>query len=551
MDAESQFIELVYGATQNPDHLPDVIGGVARLVLSGGAQTRLLDHVRRASGLIRTEQGAGQGRPSGRVIAALNADLEPVVANSPENASETPLPEDALALARRALETRRTQVRMITLRMITPRMITPGEHDHTPVMLLAIPAGPDSPQQAEAVTLVALERNETHSHAADLVAVFGLTEAEARVAASIADGKTLAQTARSLNLSRETAKTHLERIFDKTGTRKQTLLAQLLIQTTILSETLGALKRAPSLPGAMPVQNDKAGATVWTHHSGPFAGHRVGAHVFGPETGKPTLLFHSTFMGAGVWPAMVQAAHARNRRIAMMLRPGFAPSSALAPENSLKEFDDRIAADIGLAFASLGWEAADLVGFGGGAAFAYRFASTHPGHVLGLRIYSPSPIFSATAQTGEASGLAGAINVAALASPEMVAAVSELFASSISDSVLKALVETYYAPGTRDNTLLEKPGLMAFLKAQTAFALTDASKGVISDHALLAAIKTLPTAGPDLDALIVLGEDDAVNRLTPKDPWLNLEDARCVRLAKAGHLDFFTDLGRILDALEL
>jgi DNA-binding CsgD family transcriptional regulator len=66
--------------------------------------------------------------------------------------------------------------------------------------------------------------------------LFGLTRAEHRLLKLLFDGMSLASAATSLGVARTTARTHLQRIFDKTGSRRQSDLVRLvaLAQTTIL-----------------------------------------------------------------------------------------------------------------------------------------------------------------------------------------------------------------------------------------------------------------------------------------------------------------------------
>jgi len=62
----------------------------------------------------------------------------------------------------------------------------------------------------------------------DLVAaLFGLTPAEARVFEQIVAGRTVAEAARVLDIGSSTVRTHLLRLFDKTGVRRQAGLMQL------------------------------------------------------------------------------------------------------------------------------------------------------------------------------------------------------------------------------------------------------------------------------------------------------------------------------------
>jgi DNA-binding CsgD family transcriptional regulator len=57
---------------------------------------------------------------------------------------------------------------------------------------------------------------------------YGLTLAEAKVAVAASTNTTIAETANSLNLSPNTVKTHLRRVFAKTGINRQIELARLL-----------------------------------------------------------------------------------------------------------------------------------------------------------------------------------------------------------------------------------------------------------------------------------------------------------------------------------
>ena len=56
---------------------------------------------------------------------------------------------------------------------------------------------------------------------------YGLTPAEQRVLAHIVEAGSVAEAAERLRLSQATVKTHLQRIFSKTGTARQTELVRL------------------------------------------------------------------------------------------------------------------------------------------------------------------------------------------------------------------------------------------------------------------------------------------------------------------------------------
>ena len=61
-----------------------------------------------------------------------------------------------------------------------------------------------------------------------MAAVFGLTEAEARVAEAASSGSALGEIAGRLGVSPNTVKTHLRRVYEKTGTKRQAELARVM-----------------------------------------------------------------------------------------------------------------------------------------------------------------------------------------------------------------------------------------------------------------------------------------------------------------------------------
>jgi DNA-binding CsgD family transcriptional regulator len=61
-----------------------------------------------------------------------------------------------------------------------------------------------------------------------IMEAYGLTQAEARVALAASSGTTIAETAEQLGLSSNTVKTHLRKVFDKTGVSRQAELVRLV-----------------------------------------------------------------------------------------------------------------------------------------------------------------------------------------------------------------------------------------------------------------------------------------------------------------------------------
>ncbi|WP_158639011.1 helix-turn-helix transcriptional regulator [Elioraea rosea] len=114
----------------------------------------------------------------------------------------------------------------------------------SPLSVAIRPVGANGPQggltaSARRVMLIVSLADHAPTVTADaLRAAYSLTQAEARLALRIANGETLGAAAGALGISLTTAKTHLQRVFDKTGTHRQAELVRLLIG--------GGTKRAPS-----------------------------------------------------------------------------------------------------------------------------------------------------------------------------------------------------------------------------------------------------------------------------------------------------------------
>lgn len=78
--------------------------------------------------------------------------------------------------------------------------------------------------------LVALnDRQLTGERLAAAASIYGLTPAQARLAGLIVDGHSLVDAARVLRVSLNTVRTHLQRMFEKTGVRSQTALVRALL----------------------------------------------------------------------------------------------------------------------------------------------------------------------------------------------------------------------------------------------------------------------------------------------------------------------------------
>ena len=114
-------------------------------------------------------------------------------------------------------------------------MSLPSSGSDRPLMVLVSPVrGVDkdrsnarSTRDAAAMVMLCDPDRPAQIPAAWIMDAYGLTLAEARVALSVSSG-TISDTARRLKISANTVKTHLRRVFGKTGTSRQAELSRLM-----------------------------------------------------------------------------------------------------------------------------------------------------------------------------------------------------------------------------------------------------------------------------------------------------------------------------------
>ena len=115
-------------------------------------------------------------------------------------------------------------------------MSLPSSEGGRSVLILASPvrgainerSGVRSLCTAVAMLLICDPNRPTQVPAEWMMDAYGLTLAEVRVALAVAAGATIANTARQLKISPNTVKTHLRRIYEKTGTNRQADLCRLV-----------------------------------------------------------------------------------------------------------------------------------------------------------------------------------------------------------------------------------------------------------------------------------------------------------------------------------
>jgi DNA-binding CsgD family transcriptional regulator len=111
-------------------------------------------------------------------------------------------------------------------------VVLPRRNGQRPLIAEVIPVVGAAQDLFQRVSAIAIVTDPDAATAAPcepiLLQAFGLTAAEARLGAQITAGKTLPEISRADGIARETLRTRLKSIFQKTGTTRQTQLALLL-----------------------------------------------------------------------------------------------------------------------------------------------------------------------------------------------------------------------------------------------------------------------------------------------------------------------------------
>ena len=112
-----------------------------------------------------------------------------------------------------------------------------------PLSVLVARLGAEHPFQLEppATAILLVTDPEQARPAADghLRALYGLTRAEARIAQALLDADRLADVAENLGVTLSTVRTHLQRAFEKTDTRRQSELIRLLLAHRLPADPTG------------------------------------------------------------------------------------------------------------------------------------------------------------------------------------------------------------------------------------------------------------------------------------------------------------------------
>lgn len=372
--------------------------------------------------------------------------------------------------------------------------------------------------------------------------IWGLSPRQAALAGLIAEGLPREAAARSLGMSQASAKKELVRIYEGLGVSSAAALARTVVEAQALSCTTAATR----------------GYVALAHeHAEPLRmmpredGSRIAWSDYGPASGKPLLVVHSSMTSRPVSRRLVAALQAQGCRPIAIDRPGFGMSDPLVGIEPGKH--DPFAAavpDVLSVCRKLRIASLDIVARGG-AQHVLALADAAPELLDRVVLVNPDPH---TEEHGRRSGPLGAVKEAYFRNPRLVAVMARLIAAHLTPERLARMMERSFASSPPDKEALRDPQVLSdYYRAVRMFAAGRVAGYVNEQIAMATATRPQPRPACDRWA-VVIGEHDTLH--DPGDVrayWQGiLPGAAFVDAAGAGRLLALSDpqrVARILSAI--
>lgn len=292
---------------------------------------------------------------------------------------------------------------------------------------------------------------------------FGLTEAESRLAAKLLQGLSINDAAKTLGVTTNTARSYLKNVFAKTGTRRQSDLLRLLMNTSDITSTT-ANARHQAFQGSPPRRFTKLDD-----------GRRIFYREYGVPTGRTVIYFHFGLAASLMTPEAANAALKARVRVIAFDRPGFGQSDP-RPEYTF----ENIAADVDELCDRLNLKNVTLFGDGYGGGFAVAAACRMGSKVRRLALRGPN--LGRTAPTNDRRSMLTVL----FRQPWIIPGAAEMLRRGLRVSVIRSMLSYYAEKSRSDASRIADPNFAAYLNATIFDALESSSSGLSSELIMFA-----------------------------------------------------------------
>jgi pimeloyl-ACP methyl ester carboxylesterase/DNA-binding CsgD family transcriptional regulator len=297
---------------------------------------------------------------------------------------------------------------------------------------------------------------------------FGLTGAENEITMKLAGGLTLKDTAAQLGISVNTARNHLQSVFDKSGIKRQTDLILVVTQlSVILAATADTSADLPTI-----VANELPDVQP-QHFIILPSGRRLAYRTYGDPMGNAVLYFHETIGSSRLLPATDHLARERGLYVIAAERPGFGYSDP-DPDYSFPS----IVADMQRLLDHLRVTEVALLGFMAGAGHALMCASSLTQTITQVLLVGGRPPLP----------LSGTFNflrtlrTRMVKQPWLLSTFFNILRNRSSRATNERLIRNVYGTVPHDNAYLdEHPDVLEHMVAYTMESMTITAAGIVNE----------------------------------------------------------------------
>ena len=419
-----------------------------------------------------------------------------------------------------------------------------GEEDEGALSLLITPDPYPSTQfdrQAEncAAIFIGSASTERHISPTALQTLFGLSQAEARLASLLASGVSLSQAAEQSYISKNTAKVQLKSIFTKLGVSRQAELIKVILTSPAVikpSDTLS--ESAPSkIPAKSRSQINKEETLRLSD------GRRLRFAEFGDPQGRPVIHIHG-ILGCR-YERLPDDAATRHFGIRLIIpdRPGYGLSDP-APGHGYLDFVD----DLLALLDHLELEQCAIMGLSVGAVYGSAFAYRAPQRLLRLAMISTTPPFRSFADFVDMPASLKLLIAFSKYLPSAARIITEIAIHNACKDPDKFL--TNIPVCASDQAIFSRPLLQEHIKHCLLTGNTHHQSGFVED--ILLSARPWPFPASDIQTTIDFwhGADDTHSPISRVKPVIDVVPRqRFFSIEGGGHFLIYDHWQAILDSL--
>lgn len=323
---------------------------------------------------------------------------------------------------------------------------------------------------------------EGRDHASVIADVWGLSPRQAALALRLAEGQTRNEAARATGVSESTAKKDIDIVFATLGVRTSAALAR------VVTEARGLALLAEA------THNDVLVGCEFLEPLGLFSrpdGSQVAYSDYGPRSGEPVLVLHSSSSSRPVPMALVHALQAQGFRPLSIDRPGFGLTDPVA-DRAAHRRDPFAGAvpDVALLCEHLRLPRLDVIARGG-AQVAAAMARLRPDLMGRVVLVNPDP---PTRDRG-GSGPLSMVKEAFVRRPELIEALAKMWVTYLSRGQIDRLMARVVRDSPPDAALMADPAALADYARGYRMFLTGRIAGYVDEQTAMTRWTTPPIAG--------------------------------------------------------